>query len=60
MHIYFCFKTGDQEFIVVDRYGAQWSNRQKIGSIPLICEKGDEVFTGMKYPSLLEVIKCLL
>ena len=29
-HIYFC---GDGKFILDDRYGAQWSNRQKAGSI---------------------------
>ena len=27
-HIDFCFKGGDGEFIVADRCGAQWSNRQ--------------------------------
>ena len=31
-HTYFCFKVGDEEFIAVDRYGAQGSNRQKTGA----------------------------
>ena len=29
----FCFKVRDGEFIVVDRYGAQWSNKQRAGSV---------------------------
>ena len=28
----FCFKSRDGEFIVLDRYRAQWRSRQKIGS----------------------------
>ena len=32
-HIDFRFKVGDREFIVVDRYGAQLSNRQTTGAI---------------------------
>ena len=60
MRIYFGFKADDEDFIVVDKYGVQWGNTQKKGSIPLICGKWCGVSTGMKYPNLPEIIKCLL
>ena len=57
MHIYFVFKADDEDFIVVDKYGVQWGNTQKKGSVPLICGKWCGVSTGNQMP---EKIKCLL
>ena len=34
-HRYFCFKGSDGEFILPDKYGTQWSNRETSGLISI-------------------------
>ena len=45
-HVDFCFKVSDGEFIVVEGFGAQWSSKQKAGSI----------FTGRSLKEALKYI----
>ena len=46
-HLDSCYKGGDGKYKVVARYGAQWSNWQKTGSMSFTrdSKKGCEIFT---------------